>query len=206
MAKEYDANNIEVLSLPEHVRRRPQLYFQDILASGTLDALPFEMACHAIDEYFDGNCRKLEVLVAEDHFELRYDAGMPLDEHAGECRAILIMTALFACRNEKKHLAVGEKFCSVGMAVVNAAAERCELQTVAGEQSGEFHFEQGILNSKRFTEAQGKADFTSIKCVPDKALLESLAFSLEGIEAIAAGLRAELEKMQMVVRAADRQQ
>jgi DNA gyrase/topoisomerase IV subunit B len=54
MKKEYNEDEIRTVDWAEHVRLRPQMYFNACFEEGTLDALPIEMACHAIDEYLDG--------------------------------------------------------------------------------------------------------------------------------------------------------
>ncbi|MGK0389368.1 MAG: hypothetical protein ACI94Y_002108 [Maribacter sp.] len=68
------------------------------------------MACHGIDEYFDGNCDSLTITVFDDHFSLEYNAGISLEIRGGieYTKAEDIFTRMYACSNEKKHLAVGK--------------------------------------------------------------------------------------------------
>ncbi len=53
MSKKYRADDIKALEPGEHVRMRPRLYFEKCYAENSLDSLPFEVLCHAFDEYFD---------------------------------------------------------------------------------------------------------------------------------------------------------
>lgn len=139
MHKKYIEDDIQSLSVSDAVRLRPQLYFQKCFEENTLDSLPFEVACHAFDEYYDGNCNSLKIKLSENAFSIHYNAGMSLEYGVHDKPlAELIMTQIFACRNEKKHLAVGDEFCNLGIATINYAAEVCELTTISKNTKGVF--------------------------------------------------------------------
>ena len=63
--------------------------------------------------------------------------------------AEVIMTRVMACSNLKKHLAVGQEFCGLGMAIINFASESCKLTTLWNNKKGVFQFENGETVSKK---------------------------------------------------------
>jgi len=202
MNSEFSPDDIQTLSLSEAIRKRPRLYFEKCFNEQSLDSLPFEVLCHAFDEYFDAACRKIEITVFNDSFLVHYDAGISLDAKDGYeelTKAEVIMTMQFACRNEKKHLAVGEEFCSLGMAIINMAAESCELATQCKGVKGNFTFEKGILQTREITAASSEEEFTSLRVKPDPSLFEGLSFTAEGINKRATAISARLEGLTILV-------
>ena len=65
MSEEFDKNNIQALEARVHVRLRPTMYFEKCFEEKSLDSLPFEVLCHAFDEYYDGNCKKITLTFLE---------------------------------------------------------------------------------------------------------------------------------------------
>lgn len=203
MEKEYSDDNIQTLSAGEAIRMRPHLYFDRCFREKNLDSLPFEVLCHAFDEYFDGICKRIEISVTNDFFTVNYDAGISpeiKDGYGGLSKAEAIMTRIFACRNEKKHLAVGEEFCSLGMATINFAAERCELTTVCNGKKGHYVFENGITLSRTIDPAPAENEFTKIFIKPDKLLFEDLTFTYDGINEKARQVNSKLTGLEIIVR------
>ena len=107
MKKKYTEEDIQALTAKEHIGLRPDLYFETCFAEKSLDSLPFEVLCHAFDEYFEGHCTEIKLQVTKRSFSLEYNAGMPLslmNDHL--TKAEVIMTKISACSNLKKHLEV----------------------------------------------------------------------------------------------------
>jgi len=177
---EYD--KIQSLTACEAVRLRPNIYFEKCFKEQHLDDLPLEVACHAIDEVFDNNCTSIAFVLFDDYFSLKYDAGMSLEKRHDKYRAELIMTAVFACRNEKKHLEVGAEFCNLGIATINFASEHCTVTTVANGQKGMLHFEAGQLVSLDVKPVGEQAEFTEIVLKPDPSIFKDLKFSFDGVK------------------------
>lgn len=177
-------NDLRMLEIGASIRMRPRLYFENCFTEKALDSMVFEVLCHAIDEYFDGMCKNITIQVQEDYFVMNYDAGMSLKikhKDDGLTNAELIMTEILACRNERKHLSVGEEFCNLGLATINYAAERCELVTVCQGEKGSFVFEDGNTISKEIGPADTNQDSTQIMMMPNKQIFEGLGFTIEGI-------------------------
>ena len=183
MTDKYNPSNINMLSAAEAVRKRADLYFGDCFKSNSLDELPIEATCHAIDEILDGNCKWLKILVNSDFFEIQYDVGMPLltrTENEEITAAEMIMTMQFACKNLKKHIHVGDELCKAGIASVNFTAEWCELNTVWQNKRGRFVFKEGETTSRELGEVED-IDMTSLKIRPDKSIFGDMWFSYEGV-------------------------
>ncbi len=174
--------DIQVLKGPEAVRQRVDMYFGACIQEETLDRLPIELMCHAIDEVIDGNCNSIKIIVHSTYFEVHYDAGIPLTiiKHTNETYAEHIMSHLFACKNLKKHLEVGDHMCNLGLATVNFGAEWCDLITVSQNQKGHFKFREGGLESKNIQSSK-KGEQTVIKLKPDKSLFGNLWFTYGGV-------------------------
>lgn len=203
MKKEYNEDEIKALDWTEHIRLRPQMYFNACFEEGTLDALPIEMACHAIDEYFDKNCDSLKITVFENHFSLEYNAGISLETTRGIAytKAEDIFTRMYACSNEKKHLAVGEEFCRIGVKSINAVAERCDLMTIHHGKKGTFVFKGGKTASRKIEDVKA-INTTKIIMKLNHGILNNLTFTVEGIREKAAELSQKLEGFNIEVEVA----
>jgi len=182
MAKTYTADDIDSLSGITHVRMRPEMYFQTCFKEKTLDNILLETLCHAFDEYYDGNCSEIQFYINKDSFSINYNAGMSLSSSYGLTKAEAIMTSIAACSNMKKHLAIGEEFCSIGMATINAISEVCKLKTVSNKKKGIFVFEKGKTEAKVIKEDTTSKDYTEIYFKIDKEILKDLLFTSKGIK------------------------
>jgi len=190
--KEYSETDIKTLSAREHVRSRPGICFENCFRQQHLNDLPFEILCHAFDEYFDKNCDKISIEVSSFDFTVVYDAGISLEQDSdGITRAENIMTRIYACRNEKKHLAVGEQYCRIGLAAINYASEKSTLTTISGSLKGIFHFEKGELLSKEISTTEEK-DMTCIYLKPDATLFPGLSLAIDGVRENAKAIEKEL--------------
>ena len=183
MENKYTEDNIRALEGGEHVRMRPRLYFEKCFQENSLDILPFEVLCHAFDEYFDSICAVIEITVSKNSFSVYYNAGMSLELTKFEAitKAEMIMTRIAACSNQKKHLSVGEEFCHLGMAIINCASSKCKLTTVSEQQKAIFSFEDGKVNSREITLIESTNSWTQIYLEPNKEIFENLSFTYEGI-------------------------
>lgn len=166
----------------ELVRLRPNLYFEDCFKENNLNSLVFGALCHAIDEYFDNNCSEIIVNAKSNSLLVKYNAGMSLDKSWDLTKAECIMTKIGACSNEKKHLEVGDEFCRVGMTVINAVSDRCELKTVWNKKSGHFIFERGETVFKEISETDSSEDFTTISFEINSEIFGDFVFDRNTLE------------------------
>jgi len=202
MEEKYTAQDIQTLSGNEHVRMRPQLYFQKCFHEQSLASLPLEMACHALDEYFDGKCTRLDITIMEDYFTVKYDAGISLDMSYGVYVAQNIMTKIGVCSNHKKHLEVGAEFCELGIATINFASEICRVITVSNGQKGCFNFAKGITESIE-VEASDEDEHTLIMLKPDRTIFGDLKVTLEEVQEKVNELSAKVPGLEITVKSSD---
>ncbi len=174
--KKYTASSIQTLERLEHVRLRPQLYFEDCFKENNLNSLLFGTLCHAIDEYFDDNCSEIIISIKELSLNIKYNAGMSLEKSWDLTKAECIMTKIGACNNEKKHLKVGDEFCGVGMTTINAVSEKCELLTIWNKQKGYFIFEKGKTVFKEISDTDISENSTTINFKISKEIFGDFVF------------------------------
>lgn len=200
MQEKYSADDIQVVTAREAVRLRPSLYVKKILDAGSLNALPLEVACHAIDEFYDNKCTTIEITIFKNRFVLKYDAGLSLSTEHGEVKAVTLMTSLFACRNGKKHLAVGEEFCELGIATVNFCSESFLVNTGWNGQIGIFKFERGIVVEQTIENKASIPEYTEILCVPDAEIFGNLALSFSGMETMVKAVQSKLSGLRFTLQ------
>jgi DNA gyrase/topoisomerase IV subunit B len=183
MDKEFNENNIRTLTALEAVRSRPALYFKPCFEEETLDILIFEGLCHAFDEYFDGNCDEIDLTIWKNSFKVRYNAGMPLGKkHDDLYYPESIMTRIYTCSNLKKHLAVGEEFCRVGISQINFGSESVQLTTVSDNQKGIFIFKNGETESIKVEAFDSEESWTELHIHPSKELFMNLEITSKGVQ------------------------
>lgn len=198
--KKYTANDIQSLDGMEHVRLRPKMYFEEVFQDNNLNSLATEVLCHAFDEYFDGICKNIQLIVGDCFFKVNYDAGMSLELSHGDYRAELIMTKLFACKNEKKHLEVGEEYCRLGIATINGASKKCELITISDNKKGHFIFEKGKTISREVKDLiEYENDFTELTFFPDEEIFGNNKFDYEKLRLRLDSLKLKLPNLNIQI-------
>ncbi|GAA4166120.1 hypothetical protein GCM10022217_39370 [Chryseobacterium ginsenosidimutans] len=195
--KKYIASDIQSIEGMEHVRLRPQLYFEDCFKENNLNSLVFGTLCHAIDEYFDDNCTEIIINAEKNSLRVKYNAGMSLEKSWDLTKAECIMTKIGACSNEKKHLEVGDEFCRVGMTTINAVSEKCELKTIWNKQKGHFIFEKGYTVFKEISETEISENSTIISFEISKELFGDSIFELNDLQLKLNSLRERLPNLKL---------
>ena len=142
----YSAKDITVLEGLEAVRKRPGMYIGSTGPSG-LHHLVYEVVDNAVDEAMAGYCTRIDVtLLADGGCEVRDDGrGIPVDKMAkGKSAAETVLTVLHA---GGKFGGAGYKVSGglhgVGVSVVNALSERCEVEIDLERQSPLHGLRQG---------------------------------------------------------------
>lgn len=195
--KKYIASDIQSLEGMEHIRLRPQMYFEDCFKENNLNSLVFGALCHAIDEYFDHNCNEIIINADKNLLNIKYNAGMSLGKSWNLTTAECIMTKIGACSNEKKHLEVGDEFCRVGMTTINAVSEKCELKTIWNKQKGHFIFEKGYTTFKEISKTDISEDSTTISFEISKELFGNSIFEFDDLQLKINSLRERLPNLKL---------
>ena len=178
----YDANQIQVLDGMEHVRKRPSMYIGSTSARG-LHHLVVEVVGNSIDEVLAGSCDRIEVTLHRDGSLTNSDngRGIPVDMHeTGRSAVEVVMTVLGA---GGKFGGEGYKYSGglhgVGVSVVNALSEWCEVRVRRNGKIYRQRYERGIPATE--LEVVGPAEDTGTTTTfrPDPEIFESAEFQYD---------------------------
>jgi topoisomerase-4 subunit B len=181
MSQTYTAQDIEVLSGLEPVRRRPGMYTD----TSRPNHLAHEVVDNSVDEALVGHCSRIDVTLYKDgSVEVIDDGrGMPVDIHPKEkvSGVELILTRLHA----------GGKFSDstykfsgglhgVGVSVVNALSKHLECWVRRGGKEYNISFKNGKVHSKLEVVGEvGKNNTgTTVRFWPDESYFDSPEFAI----------------------------
>ena len=149
----YTAASIDVLEGLEPVRRHPGMYI-----GGTdekaLHHLFAEVLDNSMDEAVAGHATWIEVRLGGDGFLSVADngRGIPVDNHAkfkNKSALEVIMTTLHSGgKFDAKNYNTSGGLHGVGVSVVNALSERCEVEVARGQQLYRMIFSRGAAETK----------------------------------------------------------
>jgi DNA gyrase subunit B len=126
------SDDIQVLRSVQAVRRRAGMYLSGPVEDpATLVCLATQGLCIGLDQLEAGTATTVTLAVDADRrgFVIRDDASSFLGapDRSGQPAIVGLLTELHACRLARVSTLVGEGFCSVGMAVLQALSSRCEV-------------------------------------------------------------------------------
>jgi len=183
----YDATTIQVLKGLEAVRRRPAMYIGDTSTRG-LHHLVYEVVDNSIDEAMSGFCDRIKVWINQDNSVTVEDngRGIPVGMHPTQKKPAVevVMTMLHAGgKFDHQTYKVSGGLHGVGVSVVNALSEWCEVEVSRDGKAYFQRYEEG--NTKTELKVKGKTRGSGTKTTfkPDKKIFEKIDFSFDIISA-----------------------
>jgi len=182
-ASTYNANAIQVLKGLEAVRRRPAMYIGDIGVRG-LHHLVYEVVDNSIDESMAGYCDTITVTLNKGGSVTVEDngRGIPVDMHPTQHKPALevVMTVLHAGgKFDHQSYKVSGGLHGVGVSVVNALSEKCEVEVARDGDVYYQKYERGNPVTPVEKIGKRKKPGTKTTFIPDSELFGKLKFSYE---------------------------
>ncbi|MGB4781336.1 DNA topoisomerase (ATP-hydrolyzing) subunit B [Candidatus Methylomirabilis sp.] len=179
----YNAAKIQVLEGLEAVRKRPAMYIGSTGLDG-LHHLVYEVVDNSVDEALVGCCDQVEVTVHSDNSVTVVDngRGIPIDIHERTGRPALevVMTTLHAGgKFDNSAYKVSGGLHGVGLSVVNALAERLEVEVWRGGKRYLQQYERGKPTGDLEEVGKARRTGTRVTFVPDHEIFEDRTFSLD---------------------------
>jgi DNA gyrase subunit B len=177
----YDATSIQVLEGLEAVRKRPAMYVGDVGVRG-LHHLVYEVVDNSVDEALAGFCTEIAVILGKDGSVTVSDdgRGIPVDIHATMKKPALevVMTTLHAGgKFDSKTYRVSGGLHGVGVSVVNALSEWCEVEVLKEGHVYSQRYERGKPSPMQSAPAKGrKGSGTLTRFKPDGTIFEDTKF------------------------------
>ena len=183
MQDSYSAQHIQILKDLEHVRKRPSMYIGSTGPEG-LHHLVYEVVDNSIDEALAGECSRILVAIEKQSVVRVEDngRGIPVDKHPVEKISALevVMTKLHAGgKFDKSSYKVSGGLHGVGVSVVNALSEWCEVHVHRDGQIYFQRYERGIAGKRVEVVGQSELRGTVTRFKADKQVFESLNYSFD---------------------------
>ncbi len=179
----YDATTIQVLEGVEAVRLRPAMYIGDTSVRG-LHHLVYEVVDNSVDEALAGYCNTIEVIVHPDNSVSVLDngRGIPVDIHKTEKKPAVevVLTTLHAGgKFDHRVYKVAGGLHGVGVSVVNALAERLEVEVKRDGKVFHQRYERGKTASKLTVIGKSSATGTKVTFKADRTIFDKIDYSYD---------------------------
>jgi len=183
MAKEYSADNIQVLEGLEAVRKRPAMYIGSTDVNG-LHHCVYEIVDNSIDEALGGYCDTIIVTIHSDNTIEVVDngRGIPVEKHPvyKESALEIVLTKLHAGgKFDNESYKVSGGLHGVGVSVVNALSSEMKVEVYRNEKIYTQSYKKGIPTGKVKTTGETKKRGTRTVFKPDSEIFETLDFNFE---------------------------
>ncbi|MDR2536165.1 MAG: DNA topoisomerase (ATP-hydrolyzing) subunit B [Treponema sp.] len=185
MSSDYSAQNIQVLTGLEPVRKRPGMYIGTTGIDG-LHHLVFEVVDNSIDEAMQGFCDTILVVLETGDIVRVEDngRGIPVDIHPEEQVSALelVMTRLHAGgKFDKRSYKVSGGLHGVGVSVVNALSEWCEAFVHIDGGVYTQRYRLGIPESPAAKEGATDRRGTVIRFKADSSIFETTSYNFDAL-------------------------
>ncbi|RMF71309.1 MAG: DNA gyrase subunit B [Planctomycetota bacterium] len=182
-AGDYDENKVQVLEGIEHVRKRPSMYIGDTTLRG-LHHLVYEVVDNAVDEAMAGACRNISVTIHPDGAVSVEDdgRGFPVGikkEHNMSALELCLTKLGAGAKFDRDSYKVSGGLHGVGISVVNALSERCEVQTRREGKLYAIGFERGKTTRPLHVIGKSERTGTRVTFKPDPELFANTEFQFD---------------------------
>jgi len=181
--KDYDAGGIQVLEGLDPVRKRPGMYIGNTASAG-LHHLVYEVVDNSIDEALAGHCDNIKVTIRKDNSIEVIDngRGIPVDPHPIHKISALeiVMTKLHAGgKFDNEAYKVSGGLHGVGVSVVNALSEMCEVKVKRKGRIYTQKYKRGIPQGKMTSVKGDNKTGTTVAFLPDTEIFTEREFSFD---------------------------
>lgn len=182
----YTAEEIQVLTGLEPVRKRPGMYIGSTGKRG-LHQLVYEVVDNSIDEALAGVCDTIKVIIDKDNSITVEDngSGIPVETHpqTGKSTVETVLTILHAGgKFNNSAYKVSGGLHGVGISVVNALSEWLIVRVKRNGKEYMQKFERGVPTSELETIGDASGTGTTISFKPDKEIFDTIEFDFETLE------------------------
>ncbi|MEK7433726.1 MAG: DNA topoisomerase (ATP-hydrolyzing) subunit B [Cyanobacteriota bacterium] len=181
----YGADQIQVLEGIEHVRVRPGMYIGSTGEKG-LHHLVYEVVDNSVDEALAGHCDTIAIDINHDGSVSVKDngRGIPIEIHTKTGKSALetVMTTLGAGGKfgGDSGYAVSGGLHGVGVSVVNALSDWCEVEVTKDGKVYHQRYEKGkAVNEVTIIRETTEVNGTKTTFYPDNTIMETLEFSYD---------------------------
>ncbi|MFN8673647.1 MAG: DNA topoisomerase (ATP-hydrolyzing) subunit B [Candidatus Sericytochromatia bacterium] len=181
----YGAEQIQVLEGIDHVRIRPGMYIGSTGEKG-LHHLVYEVVDNSVDESLAGHCDTISITIEHDGSVTNQDngRGIPVDIHpkTGKSALETVMTTLGAGGKfgGDSGYSVSGGLHGVGVSVVNALSDWCEVEVIKEGKVYHQRYERGrAVTEVRVIKEGVEGRGTKTKFYPDFTIMEKFDFSYE---------------------------
>ena len=183
MKNTYTAQHIQILKDLEHVRKRPGMYIGTTGPEG-LHHLVYEVVDNSVDEALVGHCSRILVVIEKgDIIRVEDDGrGIPVDIHPTEKVSALeiVMTKLNAGgKFDKKSYKVSGGLHGVGVSVVNALSEWCEVWVNRDGKTYYQRYKRGIPEKTVGITGKSESTGTFTRFLADKKVFPNILYSFD---------------------------
>ena len=180
---DYDESKVLVLEGIEHVRKRPSMYIGDTTLRG-LHHLVYEVVDNAVDEAMAGVCTNITVVIhADGTVSVEDDGrGFPVGikaEHNMSALELCLTKLGAGAKFDRDSYKVSGGLHGVGVSVVNALSERCEVQTRRDGKLYAIGFERGKTTKPLHVIGNSDRTGTRVKFKPDPDVFPDVDFQFE---------------------------
>ena len=184
--RHYTAEDIQVLTGLEPVRKRPGMYIGSTGPKG-LHHLVYEVVDNGIDEALAGICDTIRVTIFDDNSVEIVDngSGIPVEKHpqTGKSTVETVLTILHAGgKFNNTAYKVSGGLHGVGVSVVNALSEWLVAKVRRDGKEYMQRFERGEAKTELEIIGDSNITGTTIHFKPDAEIFETIEFSFETLE------------------------